>query len=543
MQLYYRDNYHWYLKQQWIESSLECLGFDTETVGRLFMAQSRLNNKTEDDNDSETISEKINKTSMKNVLRIVDISWDVCVSNTSDGSISVIDGAIINLTPLGINTVPPPMSMYKHICPSSVRHVFFWPRNSIENNKITPTWGLVCLCDGDIVQYVLSSSTGMPVKSVTIDIKNIIDLLNLKNERRIIFRGIAATEVQPYNYLNNFIGKEKDENNDIDERILSIVLYGSKEMKHMSKIYSSYVYDNLEKSSGQGDVLLTLIVRLRDGMLLKSELNIHLNKQRNSEIKNDVNNNQDQNNNCIEMNGSNDSNSYNDVLSRYDPDHILDCDKVKSRVSRIALWPGDSSSLAVSTITGIDTFDVHRVRVTRKLEKKICDFFENDTNMKVIEGLHISNNGTEIDNAINDINLKCQHVMLENDYSSENDHNTDYVSIPPETCVQIAVIPKERKIENGNQSKFTVDNNNFHMSNDDKITKNDMENIMNNDLVIGLSARGKLYSGETLLVAGVSSFAVNIPLEVLMYVSTGTRPLLHFCSFKALRYGLKIIYF
>ena len=36
-------------------------------------------------------------------------------------------------------------------------------------------------------------------------------------------------------------------------------------------------------------------------------------------------------------------------------------------------------------------------------------------------------------------------------------------------------------------------------------------------------------------MAGVSSFAVNVPLEVLMYVSTGTRPLLHFCSFKALR--------
>ena len=68
--------------------------------------------------------------------------------------------------------------------------------------------------------------------------------------------------------------------------------------------------------------------------------------------------------------------------------------------------------------------------------------------------------------------------------------------------------------------------------------KNNNKTIMNNDIIIGLSSKGKLYCGEILLVAGVSSFTLNIPLEVLMYVSTGTRPHLHFCSFEALRYVL-----
>lgn len=52
--------------------------------------------------------------------------------------------------------------------------------------------------------------------------------------------------------------------------------------------------------------------------------------------------------------------------------------------------------------------------------------------------------------------------------------------------------------------------------------------------VIGLSPRNRLYCGEVLLVAGVSSFALNQNLGILTYVSVGTRPALHYMSVPAL---------
>ncbi len=53
-------------------------------------------------------------------------------------------------------------------------------------------------------------------------------------------------------------------------------------------------------------------------------------------------------------------------------------------------------------------------------------------------------------------------------------------------------------------------------------------------IVVGLTARNRLYCGETLLVAGASSFAVNEPLGVLMYITVGTTPALHFVPLEAL---------
>jgi len=53
-------------------------------------------------------------------------------------------------------------------------------------------------------------------------------------------------------------------------------------------------------------------------------------------------------------------------------------------------------------------------------------------------------------------------------------------------------------------------------------------------IVVGLTARNRLYCGETLLVAGASSFAINEPLGVLMYITVGTTPALHFVPLEAL---------
>ena len=75
VQLYHRDNYHWYLKLELQNYFL--LGFDTETPGRVLISRS-----------GEVV--------------VLDTVWDVCVNSFSkDSSIAVIDGRQLLLTPLG----------------------------------------------------------------------------------------------------------------------------------------------------------------------------------------------------------------------------------------------------------------------------------------------------------------------------------------------------------------------------------------------------------------------------------------------------------
>ena len=75
VQLYHRDNYHWYLKLELQNYNL--LGFDAETPGRLLLSRS-----------GEVV--------------VLDTVWDVCVNTLSkDSSIAVIDGRQLLLTPLG----------------------------------------------------------------------------------------------------------------------------------------------------------------------------------------------------------------------------------------------------------------------------------------------------------------------------------------------------------------------------------------------------------------------------------------------------------
>ena len=233
-----------------------------------------------------------------------------------------------------------------------------------------------------------------------------------------------------------------------------------------------------------------------------------------------------------------------DNVNKYDPNYVIECDRVKTRISRIALCPEDPSSLVVSTITGVDTFDVHHVRATRDIKKGISSFVNSTNDIDFVDGLY-----TVIQNSDNnysgekkrkekmgkDNNNTDYHQYEKENNDSENGNCRDmnYISTPPEICVQIAVIPKETETENKNEIS---DNDNKKVFTENNLIKKSNKTIMNTDIIIGLSGKGKLYCGEILLVAGVSSFTLNIPLEVLMYVSTGTRPHLHFCSFESLRY-------
>lgn len=433
MQLYYRGNYHWYLKQQWVASGLKCLGFDSETVGRLFMVQSSSGN------PSNTTG------CVRSALRIADLAWDVVVSGTSDGSVAVTDGSSLLLTPLALNNVPPPMSMYKHQLPSACRHSFFWPRPGGDG------WGLACLLDDDRLQLVFSDMIGKPTRHLDVDISSVLSSLPTLHiqgsEKRLTFvlRGIAATE------LEKGRGEGHAGESENDEALVSVVLYGSVESRGWGPLVGSGVSEEEDGAAGQPDEILTVVVCLRDGSVQSST-----------------------HSRSVDLEGV----SSLDTTASKEED---------TRVSRIVLWPGDPASLAVSLISGHDSFGVYRWCASGAMIGR-----------KQIEQPAICSSGAG--------------------RGHDGPSPTSIISCPPESCIQIAVIPAMTVPDTEQQSESLQ-----------------APDVFNSDVIIGLTARGKLYCGETLLVAGVSSFTINSPLQVLLYISTGTKPLLHFCSFAALR--------
>jgi hypothetical protein len=71
----------------------------------------------------------------------------------------VVDGRKILMTPLGKALVPPPMSLYSLDLLSPSRDLSFWSETLPENCPATTVpWGLVCLCDGDILRLFTNNS-------------------------------------------------------------------------------------------------------------------------------------------------------------------------------------------------------------------------------------------------------------------------------------------------------------------------------------------------------------------------------------------------
>jgi len=128
VQVYYRGNYHWYLKQQWTEEELTCLGWDGELVGRLYL------------------SHKSRASTSQHAIRIVDLTFDVCVSSSNDCSVAVTDGNSLLITPLATHTIPPPMSLFTIPLPHPPRYVSFFD-TAIEGEG--EEVGVAALCCGD----------------------------------------------------------------------------------------------------------------------------------------------------------------------------------------------------------------------------------------------------------------------------------------------------------------------------------------------------------------------------------------------------------
>ena len=132
LQIYHRNNYYWYLKQQWSGNGLGCLGFDVEVPDRLYL--------------SENMPLHISDDRSGVCLRTINMVWDTCVSPTSDCTCAVVDGQRLKMTPLGKAVIPPPMCKYELNLPTACQAVSF---GSVAGGR---GWILGALCDNYFIR-------------------------------------------------------------------------------------------------------------------------------------------------------------------------------------------------------------------------------------------------------------------------------------------------------------------------------------------------------------------------------------------------------
>lgn len=192
VQFYTRGNYHWYLKQQWVAEGLRFLRFDEESVGRCYMSMA---NSTATDPGRMSCP----------VLRLIDFSWDTCSSASSNGTVAVVDGSKLLLTPLGWCTVPPPLS--KHVVSIAstgpvdrlqalsgpcCRCTCFWTPTMETGDVVdTASWGLAALTDDNSsINLVLGDGRGAPVIRYSLDLA----AAAVGVSRRVVLRSMVAAQ-------------------------------------------------------------------------------------------------------------------------------------------------------------------------------------------------------------------------------------------------------------------------------------------------------------------------------------------------------------
>mmetsp|Transcript_11723 Transcript_11723/g.29648 ORF Transcript_11723/g.29648 Transcript_11723/m.29648 type:complete len:170 (-) Transcript_11723:737-1246(-) len=102
LQLYYRGNYHWYLKREFLfVDGLVAAAFDSEKSSLLRMLSAQA------------------------TLHELELSWGCVVDGSQQSACCVIDGGKVLVTPLRKTVIPPPISMFKLSSPSApVQEVF-----------------------------------------------------------------------------------------------------------------------------------------------------------------------------------------------------------------------------------------------------------------------------------------------------------------------------------------------------------------------------------------------------------------------------------
>lgn len=417
IQIYYRENYYWYLKQQMIEKSLQFLQFDPENTMRFFCQEK---------NSS---------------LRIVSLNWMVSSSNTRDGTVSMIDGQQLQSTPLGYHSVPPPMSFYKDplitfdasITAGSPRHVSFW-----ERNKASELSGTCLLLDqSGSVLLALNNDRGKMIAKSSL----IAPQLLLDSEPRAL--AIAQTTT----FREALVIVRGNENE------VSVVLLGTKSANHTVQIPKE---------------------------------------------------------NAIELHSS------NETLAKAD-DVIVILDLSISSVAEGGKL--DYTLSGVSVVTDIPGNVAHLSLIAHAQKQSS----ETTTSLSsFVFGLaNIHSGDFEI------VRLSANREFEEKVviYSYESDITPEIVTTIPEACLYFTVV----KYKRANTHSEQLDH-----SDDGEAHDSDEENEVHHAsdraeyVVMALSTKNRLYCNEILLFTGISSFIYNHSYELMMCMTMGNKPQLHF---------------
>ena len=195
VQLYTRSNYHWYLKQEWQHPRVRCLGFDPERPDRLYLTHSLGEGQ---------------------VVRSIDVVWDVCRSSGNECSVAVTDGRKVLLTPLGRCVMPPPMSLHQVSVTAPPRCSAFFPAppSRVQGSPSAPAtdttcetsvsladetgWGFAFAClGGTSLHVVVGDGLGSVRQTGTLDLTAVRELGGLFVRNMALVSLVKSEQSQP----------------------------------------------------------------------------------------------------------------------------------------------------------------------------------------------------------------------------------------------------------------------------------------------------------------------------------------------------------
>jgi hypothetical protein len=234
--VYYRGNYHWYLKQQFSGAGLRSLGFDMEMSNRLYLTQTIINT----DNNRYA------------AIRVVDLVWDVTRSATTESSVAVVDGAQILLSPLGICNVPPPMSSFQVKLPQPCIDSHYWPVDLSNAPKEGAVWGLSCLCDGNQFSIIFGNARGSPIGQLDVDLNAVLEKHGIVGKNGGL---LSANNAIMLRNVVSIQGKDQSQSN-----------------KSVKCVFVGCSLCDTEFTRNERDVLLVITIDTTDGSIVASEL-------------------------------------------------------------------------------------------------------------------------------------------------------------------------------------------------------------------------------------------------------------------------------
>eukprot|EP01040_Poterioochromonas_malhamensis_P007668 gene7668-8280_t len=417
IQIYYRENYYWYLKQQMIEKSLQFLQFDPENTMRFFCQEK---------NSS---------------LRLVNLNWMVSSSNTRDGTVSMIDGQQLQSTPLGYHSVPPPMSFYKEplttfdasITAGSPRHVSFW-----ERNKASQLSGTCLLLDqSGSVLLALNNDRGKMIAKSSL----IAPQLLLDSEPRALAIAQATTFREALVLVRG------------DENEVSVVLLGTKSANHTVQ----FPKENAIELHSPNETLAKA-----DDVIVILDLSI------------------------------------SSIVEGGKLDYTL------SGVSVVTDIPGNVAHLSLIA---------HAQKQSSETTTSLSSF---------VFGLANIHSG-DFEIVRLSANRKFEEKVVI--YSYESDITPEIVTTIPEACLYFTVVKYKRANAHSEQLEHS-DDGEAHDSDEENEEHHVSERA--EYVVMALSTKNRLYCNEILLFTGISSFIYNHSYELMMCMTMGNKPQLHF---------------